>query len=244
MTRNPDELSFWDHAEELRRKILLVLFVFGGFFLFSYFFYSERVVAWLVGLTGRELFYLSVFEPFFTRLRVSAALSAVAAIPVLLVQAGRFILPGLYPGERVVYVLFAVLFFALMVGVGFALFRFSPLILGFFLDTFASPGVGFRLSVATLISFYIMLLIGDASIVFLPMVVFVLMKVGLITQEGVRRSRRVVVPLFMLVAAVITPPDPFTMIAVALPLWGVYEASLLAMRLLDRLSGRAGEERT
>jgi sec-independent protein translocase protein TatC len=239
MTKKPDEFSVWDHAEDLRRKLLLVLLVFGGLFLFSYFFFSARVVEYLVGRVDRDLYYLSVFEPFLTRLRVSAAVSLVVTIPVLLVQIARFVLPGLYPAERAAFIGFAALLMALMAVVAVVMFRFSSLILGFFLEAFAAPSVDYRLSVATLISFYIMLMLGDALIILTPLVVFVLMKLDLITPEGVRRSRRYVIPLFMLLAAAVTPPDPFTMIAVALPLWGVYEVSFLGMRLVDRLSIRA-----
>jgi sec-independent protein translocase protein TatC len=241
MGRAAEERSFWDHLEELRRKIIPVLIFVGAAFLFSYFFFSRAVVDLLVRASPYPLYYLSVFEPFLTRLRVSAAVSLVAAVPLLMVQAARFVLPGLYRAERVLFASLASILAALVAAVGFALFRFSPLLLSYFLNSFASPGVSRHLSVATVVSFYIMLLVGDALIVLIPVAVFLLLKTGLITSQGVRASRKVVIPLFMLVAAIITPPDPFTMIAVALPLWLVYEATLVAMRAADRVSSRVRE---
>jgi sec-independent protein translocase protein TatC len=246
MNRSKDELSFWDHLEDLRRKLLLVLACFGLCFLASYFFFAQRVVEYLVGRVDQPLYYLSVFEPFLTRVKVSLSLAVLGTIPAFLVQGARFVLPGLYRPEKVLFACLGGLFLALVLGLGYLLLRFSPLLLTYFLKTFASPSVGYHLSVSTLVSFYIMLLLGDAIVILVPVVVFLLHKLGVITPEGIRSSRKILIPVFMFVGAVITPPDPFTMIAVALPLYLVFEGSLLLFRLVDRLGARlrAAEEST
>jgi sec-independent protein translocase protein TatC len=132
------------------------------------------------------------------------------------------------------------------------LYRFSPLLLSYFLKTFASRDVDYHLSVATVISFYLMLLAGDALIVVIPLVVFLLLQLGLITPQGLNTSRKVIFAVILVVAAVVTPPDPFTMLLVAVPLYLLFEASLLLLRAVlpgrsSRLRpgrGRPGSSRT
>jgi len=229
-----DGLSFWDHLEDLRRKLLWVLALFAALFLAGGFGLSQALVERLVRQAPVELFYLSVFEPFLTRLRVSAGLAAVASVPLLYVQVARFVLPGLHRRERSVFLGLSAVFLALVAALGYLLFRFSPLLLRYFLQVFAAPSVGFHLSVTTLISFYLMLLVGDALLILLPVVVFLLLKLGLITPEGLRSSRKVVFAVILVVAAVITPPDPFTMLLVAVPLYLLFEGSLLLLRAASR----------
>jgi len=232
--RRADRLSFLDHLEDLRRKALWVLGFFAAAFLAAYFGLSQRVVEVMVRRIDLPLYYLSVFEPFFTRFRVSAALAAGASLPFLLVQGARFVLPGLHRKERVSFVGITSLFVALVVALGVLLYRYSPLLLSYFLKTFAAPAVGFHLSIASVISFYLMLLLGDALIVLMPLVVFLLLKLGLISPRGLKASRKVIFAVILIVAAVITPPDPFTMLIVAVPLYLIFECALLLLRVVDR----------
>jgi sec-independent protein translocase protein TatC len=99
-----DDLSFWDHLEDLRRKVLVALALFALFFLAAYFALSSVAVAHLVQRSRRTLYYLSVFEPFLTRLKVSALLAMLGSLPVLAAQVLRFVLPGLFPRERTILI--------------------------------------------------------------------------------------------------------------------------------------------
>lgn len=232
--RRAERLSFLDHLEDLRRKVLWVLAFFAAAFLVAYFGLSQRLVEALVRRVDLPLYYLSVFEPFLTRVRVSIALSAGASLPLLLVQVARFVLPGLRKKERISFVGVTGLFIALVAALGVLLYRYSPLLLSYFLKNFATTGVGYHLSIATVISFYLMLLLGDALIVVMPLVVFLLLKLGLITTRGLKASRKVIFAVILIVAAVITPPDPFTMLLVAVPLYLLFEGSLLLLRAVGR----------
>lgn len=237
MRKTIDDFSFWDHLEDLRRKILVVIACFCLFFLAGYLLFSFRLISALTEFAGRRFFYLSVFEPFFTRVKISFFLALLASLPLLLVQLIRFMIPGLKRGEKRVLLLTGPLLLALTAGAGFLLFRVSPRLLALFLESFAAPGVEFRLSVSTLISFYIMLASAAVVLILVPASTLLLLKLGVFTVAAVARSRKYLVPLFLLVAAFITPPDPASMIAVACPLWLVFEASLLLFRLCSRSSG-------
>jgi len=233
--KRADRLSFYDHLEDLRRKILWVLAFFAVAFLVAYFGAAQRLVETLVRRIGLELYYLSVFEPFLTRIKVSVSLAVAASLPLLLVQVFRFVLPGLHKKEKIAFLGITGIFLALVVMLGYLLFSYSPLLLGYFLKTFASPAVAYHLSIATLISFYLMLLIGDALIILMPVLVFLLHKMGFITVKGIRSSRKIVIAGLNILAAVITQPDPFTLLIVAVPLYLIFEGSLLLLRAVDRI---------
>jgi sec-independent protein translocase protein TatC len=232
--RKADRLTFLEHLEDLRRKVLWVLAFFAAAFLAAYFGLAQGLVEALVGWVDLPLYYLSVFEPFLTRIRVSLALAAVASLPLLLVQVARFVLPGLHRREKASFVAVTGLYLALVAGLGVLLYRFSPLLLSYFLKTFAAREVQYHLSVATVISFYLMLLAADALIVVMPLAVFLLLQLGLITLQGLRRSRKVVFAVILVTAAVVTPPDPFTMLLVAVPLYLLFEGSLALLRTVAR----------
>ena len=234
MERKVDGYSFWGHLEDLRRKILWVLLFAVLVFLGCYFFFSRQIIEALVGLTGRTPYYLSVFEPFFTRLRVSAWAAAFASVPFLVVQVVRFVSPGLHRGEKRLFLGVTLASLLLVAGAVWLLFRFSPVILSLFLDAFALPSIEMRLSVSTFITFYLMLAASALVIVLIPVVTFLLLKLGVLRLSGVAKARRYLIPLFLLIAAVITPPDPASMIIVFIPLWAVFELSLLVFRVTLR----------
>jgi sec-independent protein translocase protein TatC len=232
--RRTERLSFLEHLEDLRRKLLWVLAFFAVAFLAAYFGLSAKLVAVLVRQVDLPLYYLSVYEPFLTRVRVSIALAAGASLPLLLVQVARFVLPGLRRVERASFAGITGLFVSLVVALAVLAYRFSPQLLSYFLKTFAAPGVGYQLSIATVVSFYIMLFAADVLIVLMPVAVFLLLKLGLITRQGLRTSRKVLFAVILVVAAVITPPDPFTMLLVAVPLYLLFEVALLLLRAVGR----------
>jgi sec-independent protein translocase protein TatC len=234
MRKKIDDFSFWDHLEDLRRKFLLVIAFFMCGFLGGYLFLSFRLIQALTSFAGRSFYYLSVFEPFFTRVKVSFFLSLLASTPLLLVQLIRFTLPGLQRREKLLLLVSAALFLSLAAGAGILLFRVSPLLLKLFLESFAAPGVEYRLSVSTLITFYIMLLAADIVLILIPTATFLLLKLGIISVRQISRARKILVPVFLLLAALITPPDPGSMLLIACPLWLLFEITLLVFRLLSR----------
>ena len=99
MRKKIDDFSFWDHLEDLRRKILVVIACFCLFFLAGYLLFSFRLIAALTEYAGRRFFYLSVFEPFFTRVKISFFLALLSSLPFLLVQLYVFCSPGSNAGR-------------------------------------------------------------------------------------------------------------------------------------------------
>jgi sec-independent protein translocase protein TatC len=234
MERKVDGYSFWDHLEDLRKKVLWVLLFAALAFLGCYFFLSRQIIEAMVSLSKRTPYYLSVFEPFFSRLRVSVWSAAFASVPFLVVQVVRFVAPGLRRGEKRLFLGVTLAFTVLVSGAGWLLYTFSSTILSLFLDAFASPSIEMRLSISTFITFYLMLAASALVIVLIPVVTFLLLKLGVLEISGVNKARKYLVPVFLIIAAVITPPDPASMVIVFIPLWAVFELSLLVFRLMLR----------
>jgi sec-independent protein translocase protein TatC len=114
---------------------------------------------------------------------------------------------------------------------GWLLLRYSPDLLEIFISTSAAGGIRFHLSISTFLLFYVMLFAADVLLILILLLTFVLLKLGILNYTAVGRSRRVLVPLLLLLSAMITPPDPATMIIVFLPLRVRFEISLFIFRV-------------
>ncbi len=232
-----DDFSFWEHLEDLRVKILWAIGVFFVFFLVAYFYLSLRLITFLVHFSGLKLYYISVFEPFLSRVKVSAFSALVVSIPFFILQVLRFVLPGLLPHERKVLVLLTVVVFVFSGATGFVLFWFSPYLLRLFVKTFAISAIYYHFSVSTFLNFYVMLALVDLVLVLIPAITYLLLKMEILKVENIGKVRRFVIPVTMFIAALVTPPDPLSMIIVALPLWLLFEVSVFVFRL-GRLKDR------
>jgi sec-independent protein translocase protein TatC len=229
-----NDLGFWDHIEDLRRKLFWVFAWFLLCFFLAYFLLSERLIEHLVAGASIEVFYLGVFEPFLIKVRVSLYSSLLVSLPLFVVQLLRFLMPGLYPRERRIVLVFVGLLAVCAGALGWLSYRYSSLLLDFFISTFASEGIKRTFSVTTFLSFYLMLLGIDLLVLVIPLATLALLKTGVLDRRTLAKSRRILVPLFLLISAMITPPDPATMLIVFVPLWFLFEGALFASRLFIR----------
>ncbi|NND05007.1 MAG: twin-arginine translocase subunit TatC [Saprospiraceae bacterium] len=174
-----------------------------------------------------EIQTIKVEEKFITHLKVSIILGLVVAFPYIFYEAWRFIKPGLYPREqraaKGIVLICSMLF---LTGVCFGYFIISPFALKFL----SSYEIADTASTATLTSYVnnMTMYTVPAGIIFeLPIVVFFLSKVGLITPEFMRKYRRMAIVVILVLAAIITPPDPTTQVLIGVPLYILYEVSIL-----------------
>jgi sec-independent protein translocase protein TatC len=158
---------------------------------------------------------------------VAMATGLVLGIPYLLWEIWQFVKPALLPGERRgtrLFVLWVSLCF--FTGALFGYFIITPLSLHFFLNYSASEGITNLIDISSYFSQVIGIPLGTGLIFQLPLLVYFLTRIGIVSPEFLRRYRRHAVVLLAVVAAVITPPDLFSMILVMLPLYGLYEFSI------------------
>jgi sec-independent protein translocase protein TatC len=227
-----------EHLIELRRRLLWSLATLVLCF-FVCFYFAKDIFAVLVQPLLRagqgKLIYTDIFEAFFTQVKVALFAAIMLAFPMIATQLWRFVAPGLYAKEKKAFLPFLVMtpvFFA--GGACFAYFAAMPWALHFLLSyqgniggiqQEALPGVGNYLTFVTRFLF------GFGTAFLLPILLMILERAGIVTREQLAKSRRYAIVASAAVAAVLTPPDVVSMLMLLVPLYGLYELAILAIRL-------------
>src|SRR4051794_7986465 len=227
-----------EHLIELRRRLLwsLATLVVGFFICFSF---ARDIFAVLVQPLLRagqgKLIYTDIFEAFFVQVKVALFAALMLSFPILATQLWRFVAPGMYAKEKkavLPFLLMTPLFFG--IGAAFAYFVAMPWALHFLLsfqgniggvNQEALPGVGNYLTFVTRFLF------GFGAAFLLPILLMILERAGIVTREQLAKSRRYAIVGAAAVAAVLTPPDVVSMLMLLVPLYGLYEVAILAIRI-------------
>nr|MBO2472657.1 twin-arginine translocase subunit TatC [Bacillota bacterium] len=188
---------------------------------------------------GEELFYLSPAEAFVSRVKLALAGGFTLSVPVLLYQLVRLLAPLLSPGARRAALRAIPAATALFVaGIALGYFGLVPVALRFLLG-FAGPDLVPMLSLSAYIRFVLWLVLPLGLLFQLPLIVAVLARMGVIDARSLAARRQYAVFGIFVAAAVLTPADVFSMLLLALPLWLLFEVSLLVARLAGA-KARAG----
>ncbi|MBB5021326.1 twin-arginine translocase subunit TatC [Desulfurispira natronophila] len=228
------------HLEELRRRLVRSFIAIGVCFAFVYYF-SKQVMLFLQepvlqafpeGATPFALLRLP--EGFFTELKASLLVAVCIAMPYLLFQAWRFVAPGLYPREKIVAIpmmIFATIFF--FIGASFAYYIVFPIGFQFFL-AYAEGSVIASLSLSWYLTFVVKLIMAFGIAFELPLIVFVLSRLGLVTAEKMRKGRKIAILIIFGGAAILTPPDIVTQVMMAGPMIVLYEGSIFIAKIFGK----------
>ena len=238
-----------DHLVELRSRLIKALAAFLVMFLLCFFFAKNLYNALVVPYTqvagpDAKLIYTAPQEFFFTQIKVAFFAAAYLACPVIFSQIYAFVAPGLYKHERNAFrpYLFATpVFFAL--GALLVYFIVMPNLLHFFIGMEQSKEPGrAQIELLPRVSEYlslIMTLIFAFGVMFqLPVVLTLLGQIGIVDSRFLREKRRYAVVLVFAAAAVLTPPDAFSMLALAIPAYGLYEGSIISVGLIEKRRAR------
>ena len=241
-----------EHLIELRRRLLWCLATLALTF-FICFAFAQNIFAVLVQPlleAGQgKLIYTDIFEAFFVQVKVALFAAIMVSFPVIATQLWRFVAPGLYVKEKKAFLPFLLatpVFFA--GGAAFAYFVAMPWALHFLLSyqgdiggvsQEALPGVGNYLTFTTRFLF------GFGAAFLLPILLMILERAGIVTREQLTKSRRYAIVAAAGVAAVLTPPDVVSMLMLLVPLYGLYEFAILAIRITHwraaRKAARSGD---
>ena len=242
--RSGGEMSFWDHLEELRWTVLrsaiaVCVFCAAGLAfkgpLFDVVLWPSQpdfiVYKWLGWNLDMSLINVEISAQFFTHLKAALAAGVVLAFPYIISEIWKFIAPALYEREKkAVGAAFAMSSFFFYLGVVVGYFFVLPVCLQFFMNYTVSPDISNTITLSSYMSMFtsMSLLIG---IVFeFPTVISVLSRLGVVTRGTLRKGRKYAFLAVLLLAALITPSDPFSMLVLAFPLYLLYELSILMCR--------------
>ena len=235
------ELSIWEHLTELRGRLFkaLIALVVGSGISFAF---AERVLRILEAPLGSSIPQtLYPTETFVVVVRVCLILGLVLAMPVIVYQIVRFALPGLEPQEkRYLYFLIPGVGICFAAGVGFAMFLMLPAAINF-LQGFFTSIIENHWSLDNYIGFMTNVMFWMGVVFEMPLIMFFLAKLGLITPKKLSSFRRYAIVLNAVIAAMVTPtPDPVNMAIVMIPLVLLYEVGVILARIAVR--GRKPDE--
>ena len=225
-------MSLTAHLEELRSRIIKSLLAIAGGSCITYFFLDE-ITKFLTAPVGK-LYYMQPGEAFFTYLKIDIVTGFLIALPVVFFHVWRFFLPALTKTERAVLGLIVpmsvILFFA---GLAFSFFLILPTALKFFMG-FGTEDLQTMFSFQNYFDFVIMFVLPFGFVFQLPLIITVLGKLGILTSEFLGKYRRIVFFLSFVVGALVTSPDVFTQVAVAIPVMLLYETGYLIVKYILR----------
>lgn len=235
------ELDFLDHLEALRRNFLLA----AAFFVAAAaaaFLFADSIVLLLrrpADLLALPLYTLRPQEKFLTYLRVALQTSVVATIPLVLLLAVHFLIPALTRRERrLVLPVAAGILLLYLSGLAFAFSVVSPIAITFFADFRAGDGIRPLWSLQEYVRLLFSLVFAFSLVFQSPVILLLLVRLGVLHVETLRRFRRHALLLILVLSAVVTPPDVLTQLLVALPLYLLYEGTIVVARLWLRRKRR------
>jgi sec-independent protein translocase protein TatC len=223
-------MNFIDHLEELRWRLIKSI---ASILVFSILFYlvAERIINYLT-IPVSQTYFTSPTEAFSVRIKLSLILGLMASVPVIMYQFWRFVVPGLTKREiKYLFPLvgFSTLFFA--GGVSFCYFLVLPLGVKFLLE-FQTERLLPLIKIGDYISFVAWMVLAFGLVFQLPIVTFFLGKMGILTGETLSKGRKYAFVGILILAAVLTPsPDVFSQLLLAVPLYVLYEISILVVRI-------------
>jgi sec-independent protein translocase protein TatC len=235
-----------EHLIELRRRLiwssLAILVAFAVCFYFARDIYNLLVWPYQLAAgvdTPIEMIYTAPQEFFFTEMKLALFGAVFIAFPVIASQIYMFVAPGLYRSERQAFLPFLIATPILfLLGAALVYFVAMPLAMKFFLSMQQTGQGQVHIQLTAKVSEYlslIMTLILGFGICFqLPVLLTLLARAGLITSAQLKSKRRYAILIVFIVAAVLTPPDPISQIALALPTILLYELSIYAVKLAEK----------
>lgn len=220
------------HLRELRSRLVIIAIALSVTTLLSTVFAWRLFDVLVLPLGGRVPQAISPTETIITYFKVALIAGFVLAMPVIVYQIARFLLPGLMPQERrYLYILVPGASIMFLAGVLFTSMIMLPRMIAF-LMAFGSGFVEQQWTLNEYISFVTSLLFWIGLAFETPLVIFFLAKMKIVTYQTLVKNFRYAILVVAIVSAVITPtPDPFNMLVVMFPLLGLYALGVLLARL-------------
>jgi sec-independent protein translocase protein TatC len=237
-----------EHLIELRQRLIWAIAAYALCFIVIFIFFHKPIFGILVkpmnalpNPEGRRMIFTAPTEAFFTYMKVSAWSALCISFPAIANQIWKFVAPGLYQNEKNAFLPFLIATpFMFALGAAFLYFVVLPYGLQFFAsfeisrEEAGGVPIQFEAKMNEYLSFVMVLILAFGVAFELPVLLTLLIKVGIMTVEQLETSRRYAVVAITAFAALVTPPDAFSMMALAVPMYGLYEVSIIIGRLFEK----------
>ncbi len=238
-----ERMTLVEHLDELRSRIVVAGFVLV--IAVSVCFWQEDLLLEIANdplPTGFEPLTFSPTEPFFTTIRLSFYGGILLALPILLYQAYSFILPAFAPQEKRLLLPFLISVPVLFIGgATFAYFVVMPAALQFLLG-FNADSFNIEIRANEYYGFFILTLISVGFLFQIPVGVLSVTRLGIVSPETLAKNRRYALLIIAVAAMLLPGTDPVTMIISMVPLYGLFEFSLLLSKTFGRPPGELDDE--
>ncbi|MBO5919857.1 MAG: twin-arginine translocase subunit TatC [Bacteroidales bacterium] len=255
------QMTFWEHLDELRkvlfRSAIVIVALMAGIFMAKDFVFDKVVFApinsdfalyklidkvlVMMGMPTLPEFKLSLINidlsaQFFIHISTTFYFALVLSVPFIVYQLWKFVSPALYDNEkRAAKGAFAFAGILFLLGVLVGYYLIFPLTLRFLGTYQVSLEVANQISLQSYISMFTWLILIMGVVFEMPSLAVILSRIGILTKSFLKKYRRHAFIVMLVLAAFITPSgDPFTLMAVGLPLYGLYELSILVCRDIDK----------
>jgi len=263
--KGANEMSFFEHLEALRwhilRSCVAILVVSVGVFLAKDFVFRQVILgpcspdfityrvfcqilpAFCFSPGHLQIITRDLQEQFMSHVQVSMSLGLIVAFPYVFYEFWKFIRPGLYKNEikaaRGMVLICSALF---LTGVLFGFFIVAPIAITFLSTYSVSTQVTSTTTLDSLVNSMTMFTLPMGLVFELPVIMYFLAKIGLISYEFLSKYRRHAIVVIAIIAAVITPPDAITMMMVGIPLYILFEASMIVVKRIDKEKKKKEEQ--
>ncbi|MDP3360221.1 MAG: twin-arginine translocase subunit TatC [Lutibacter sp.] len=256
------DMSFLDHVEELRWHLVrssTAIFIFGIIaflmkdFIFNKIIFAPKDASFITyrvfcdvsrffgteGLCIEDIPFtfqsLEMGEQFNAHIWISITIGFILAFPFIIWEVWKFISPGLYEKERKSAIAFIfVSSFLFFVGVLFGYYVITPLSVNFLGSYSVSELVARNITISSYISLLKSSVLASGLIFELPIVMYFLTKMGIVTPDFLIKTRKYALVIVLIIAAVITPPDVVSQIIVTIPILILYEVSIIISKIVMR----------
>src|SRR5690606_15696189 len=245
-TPEDQEMPLVSHLTELRTRLLrcviAILLIFAALFYFAQDIYALVAAPLRAYLpAGATMIATGVASPFLTPFKLTLVVSLFLGMPIVLQQIWGFIAPGLYQREKRIAVPLLVssilLFYA---GMAFAYFVVFPIMFGFFASV-TPEGVAMMTDIGQYLDFVLTLFFAFGVAFEIPIATFLLIWVGIVDVDTLRKSRPYVIVGCFIVGMFLTPPDVFSQVLLAVPMWMLFEVGVFFGAMVKRQTAEAEE---